>query len=421
MYRKTTKILLLFTLLVTGVIGGIGSSGGRANAASVSFSDIKGHWAEQNIINATKAGLVNGFPDGTFRPDDVVTGDQFVTMMLKAFSDGGTKFDQTWLESLTFKFPTQLSNIRSAVSSSGFKFQNAKSGYWAKTFLDMLYEMQYMTSFDPVFPQTSGYDAFKKQITREKASYLLGKWLDTYEESYDDNYISFVESHSGLTDMKDFTNGPVSMYRATVLISGVINGWNNHFYPKRYVTRAEALTMAQRLRDMTLRSPLKPNLNGQLYAEVDGNIYIYSDKFKLDTYKSIIALAKSNVTSGYVATGKLGVAVFDSKDTFDRNDYLIRIGDLENAPPAELSLTVGSGNGRIVELNYLASKKMPNSTKLFDAAFELLGGTGQGAALKTKVTSLEKGLTSSGVSFKFNNKSFKMYKVDTKIIVDLLY
>lgn len=37
------------------------------------FSDIKGHWAEADIVEAAKAGLLRGDPDGRFRPDDKVT------------------------------------------------------------------------------------------------------------------------------------------------------------------------------------------------------------------------------------------------------------------------------------------------------------------------------------------------------------
>ena len=220
MFKKTTKIILTFTLLVGAIFASVDSFGNRVDAATPTFSDIKGHWAEKNIIEATNHGLVKGFPDGTFRPDDVVTGDQFVTLMLKAFSDGGTKFDQPWLDSLTYEYPTKLSDIRAALGSSGFMFQNAKTGYWAKPFLDMLYDMRFLTTFDPVFPQTKTYDAFSKQITREKASYLLGKWIATYEDSYDPAYSDYVVAHSGMVDINDFSNSAVRNYRSTSLDFG---------------------------------------------------------------------------------------------------------------------------------------------------------------------------------------------------------
>ena len=34
------------------------------------FTDISGHWAYDNIKKATKAGIIKGYPDGTFKPQD---------------------------------------------------------------------------------------------------------------------------------------------------------------------------------------------------------------------------------------------------------------------------------------------------------------------------------------------------------------
>lgn len=37
------------------------------------FSDLDGHWAENDINNAAVTGWVNGYEDGTFKPDDEIT------------------------------------------------------------------------------------------------------------------------------------------------------------------------------------------------------------------------------------------------------------------------------------------------------------------------------------------------------------
>jgi hypothetical protein len=46
-----------------------------------SFSDIRGHWAEDFITMAYSLGYVNGFEDGTFRPHEPITRAQ-VTRLL---------------------------------------------------------------------------------------------------------------------------------------------------------------------------------------------------------------------------------------------------------------------------------------------------------------------------------------------------
>jgi len=50
------------------------------------FFDIQGHWAESNINDAYRKGLVKGFPDGTFRPDERATRAEMTTMILTLYN-----------------------------------------------------------------------------------------------------------------------------------------------------------------------------------------------------------------------------------------------------------------------------------------------------------------------------------------------
>ncbi|WP_158560711.1 S-layer homology domain-containing protein [Paenibacillus contaminans] len=47
-------------------------------AANSSFQDVKGHWAETAIAAAEKQGVLDGYPDGTFRPDQAIRRDEAV-------------------------------------------------------------------------------------------------------------------------------------------------------------------------------------------------------------------------------------------------------------------------------------------------------------------------------------------------------
>ena len=46
------------------------------------FSDIDGHWARYNIKAAYDMKIINGFDDGTFRPDEQVTYEQALKMVV---------------------------------------------------------------------------------------------------------------------------------------------------------------------------------------------------------------------------------------------------------------------------------------------------------------------------------------------------
>lgn len=48
----------------------------------VDFTDVSGHWAKQSIEKINAVGLVNGFPDNTFRPDQPVSCLEAITMVM---------------------------------------------------------------------------------------------------------------------------------------------------------------------------------------------------------------------------------------------------------------------------------------------------------------------------------------------------
>ncbi|WP_336786121.1 OmpL47-type beta-barrel domain-containing protein [Paenibacillus sp. MMO-177] len=51
------------------------------------LGDMSGHWAENTVKDAYACGIVHGFDDGTFRPEGQVTRAEFVTMLMNAVID----------------------------------------------------------------------------------------------------------------------------------------------------------------------------------------------------------------------------------------------------------------------------------------------------------------------------------------------
>ncbi|QAY65384.1 immunoglobulin-like domain-containing protein [Paenibacillus protaetiae] len=54
------------------------------------FTDIAGHWAESYIRQAAALHIVNGYTDGTFKPDNTVTRAEFVVMLVNALQLQGS-------------------------------------------------------------------------------------------------------------------------------------------------------------------------------------------------------------------------------------------------------------------------------------------------------------------------------------------
>jgi hypothetical protein len=74
-----------------------------AHAEPVNFKDTGKHWAKAQIDEAVQKGYVNGYPDGTFKPDQPVTRAQFVKMIVTAlgldFASEGSVWYETYVES----------------------------------------------------------------------------------------------------------------------------------------------------------------------------------------------------------------------------------------------------------------------------------------------------------------------------------
>lgn len=56
-----------------------------ARAMGDVFPDVRGHWAEREVLQGVLLGFLHGYPDGLFRPDDLVSRAEFVKMVAVAF------------------------------------------------------------------------------------------------------------------------------------------------------------------------------------------------------------------------------------------------------------------------------------------------------------------------------------------------
>lgn len=64
----------------------------------VTLTDITGHWAKNSIDRLVKMGAITGYPDNTFKPDNAITRAEFATVLVKALNlsqTSGKVFDDT--------------------------------------------------------------------------------------------------------------------------------------------------------------------------------------------------------------------------------------------------------------------------------------------------------------------------------------
>ena len=76
LWKKAVALLLAATMMVPLALAAPSTEG--------SFSDVEDHWAQAEIEKAVATGWVDGYPDGTFKPEKTITRAEFTKMILDA-------------------------------------------------------------------------------------------------------------------------------------------------------------------------------------------------------------------------------------------------------------------------------------------------------------------------------------------------
>jgi len=87
------------------------------------FSDVPaGHWAYASVAKLAAAGIVDGYPDGTFKGDNLMTRYEMAQIVAKAYAKGGIGSD----DKLMAEFADELDNLGVRVAKLEKKSDNVK-------------------------------------------------------------------------------------------------------------------------------------------------------------------------------------------------------------------------------------------------------------------------------------------------------
>ncbi|MDD9271034.1 S-layer homology domain-containing protein [Paenibacillus sp. GCM10023248] len=249
----------------------------QAKVEAAAMKDVKGHWAEQTINQMSQQGLLDGFPDGTFRPDDAVTADQFVKIVLLAFTDIFPNGERNWRSS----FLQSLSAGNQSILQQDYRdftFKPSTVGYWAKPYLDLASDLHFISKGQ--FPD------YKAKLKREDVAEILYYLLKETEYLEDEAYSLRAASQFG--DLRSAT-ARQQRFIGEAMTKGIMEGYpNGYFGVGRDVTRAEALQIIARLQTKSKRISVKNE--GEAFVKVvptkDGSYkkLIFPDQRMLEAY-----------------------------------------------------------------------------------------------------------------------------------------
>ncbi|KKM11474.1 hypothetical protein SY88_08655 [Clostridiales bacterium PH28_bin88] len=201
-----------------------------AGEGQVVLTDIQNHWAREYIGKLVGYGILSGYPDHTFRPNDPVTRAEFVKMAVMAELTNPDDLDSNIkTEDLPYYMPVPFSDTGSHWSY--------KQGY-----LQQALDWGFINPDD--YP--SGLFEPDRKITRLEMAVILVRTIAREGEA-----LLAKNADLGFTDKDEIPSdlrGYVKVAAEKELISGYPDGT---FQPSRTATRAEAAKMITKRFDAT--------------------------------------------------------------------------------------------------------------------------------------------------------------------------
>ena len=246
------------------------NTGAAADIASQQYPDVyNSYWASNEINRLTEQCILEGYPDGMFKPNRKVSRAEMATMIVKGYNLDAT----TNCEALTFK--------------------DVPKNHWAHDYISkgVAEDMIAGVSIDKFYPNN--------HITRSEALTIMSKGINC---PMDDNKAEQI-----LSQYKDGSSVPcwAKQHVAKAIENGALKNERNQDFirPNDKTTRAEASAMLQGMRlaggyDKSTKTATK-DLGGKTFVEKEQKVTIPTLTL---TMNDVINAKHANVGEQFSAT-----------------------------------------------------------------------------------------------------------------------
>ncbi|MBN7773301.1 S-layer homology domain-containing protein [Clostridium aminobutyricum] len=293
------------------------------------LTDISNHWAKTNIEKLVALKAINGYEDGTFKPDQTITRAEFLKIAMLAVDP---MIDTT-----------------------------AEEGtHWCSGILNVAYDKQVLNDYE----MPSSKEELDQPITRNEMARILVRINGKMQKEPD---VSVAGIENVLTDYQTYFPNSTEYisYVAKAYIKGLISGYSDgSFQGKKQGTRAEAATMILRLLDKSSRvavdteklqtSTSITNSKGQM-VQTEVKKYCYQAFSQTKIYsqdgKYYVSVNFPDLPSGFLwhpvimSSTKEGILIYYSE--LDPNTGL-----------ADPTVSVGATDTKIYEVNGLTADQV---------------------------------------------------------------
>lgn len=215
MKNRFIGIVLVLTLILIAAV---------CPAVAAGYPDMSGHWSRDYVNMLTGKGIINGYPDNTFRPEDSINADAFIKM---------------------------------AVILKGHNLANG-SQYWASTFIAKAKEIGLVADGE--------FDSYERPVTRAEMARIVVRSLN---ETYPEDMNEYKRGISDIGALPEYSDYILKAY-----VKGIITGYpDGSFKGGNNANRAEAAAIIARMIEQGFRKvPQKPG------PEVYNGVVLPSDE-----------------------------------------------------------------------------------------------------------------------------------------------
>jgi hypothetical protein len=316
---KKTAIILILIMVINLIPATV--------IADTALSDINGHWAKSDIEYLVGIDVVDGFPDGTFKPQATINADAFIKLV---------------------------------VTSLGFSDIVNGADYWASNYINKAKELGLLYEGE--------FTNYNVPITRADMSRIISRALWYRMETFPE-YLSAYRSL-----ITDYENLELKYKTPTLenICKGIITGYpDGAFKPLGKATRAEGVTVIVRLINEDRRKPpvfatpdyeweawvnseeASEYCSNNMFTAVDGKIVFNSESYSGYSEQFIPAYEVSDIN-------KIAYEVIKHLTTCAKN----------NGHYISTHYSAGSGISEGLPIGYYYSKQQ-TVYNLYDFSFSL--------------------------------------------------
>lgn len=335
---KLNKQKIMIALLLAILI----ASSGVVESAQIEFKDISSHWAKDIIIETASKGFINGYEDGSFKPDNMIS--------VK--------------EALAILGRYAMSN-QELVNNQVADYQiEPNSKNWGYLEVNFAMDRMPMNIF-------AGSES-SRAITREETAYIIS------------NLFKGIEGTEKV-QISDINNSKFQAEVQNLVAGGIISGFpDGSFKPKLQITRAELTSLLFKI--IRMDSPSSTNENGSTIdlinnnGEYENNI---DEQKTIETNKAQLNNEKFKYTNNFTELFNSG-KIIDFDELRDEFMYLLnQEREANGVAPLTLGEHLRRGTEtRAIELaengyhrtgkNYDQSHKRLDGVRSFRTAFDYL-------------------------------------------------